>query len=193
MPECSYCGESFSSAEAYHDHLRSAHATELGPIDRRRVGLTGNESTATDVAPYALVIVIIAVAGVVGYVMFFAGGGDIQPTNLGGAHYHGPITAEIGGEQLDFSQPRFQNQDSAFHFEGGDGSQWHGHANQITLKYAMGTLNISVTEASVTYDGTTYAQANGDTVRVQVNGESVNPAEYLLKEGDRITIVARSG
>ncbi|WP_338729967.1 MoaD/ThiS family protein [Haladaptatus sp. DJG-WS-42] len=193
MPECSYCDEAFSSADAYHDHLRSDHAAELGPIDRRRVGLTEDEPTATDVAPYALVVVILAVAGVIGYVTFFAGSDNIQPTNLGGAHFHGPITAEIGGDRLDFSQSRFQNQDRAFHFEGGDGSQWHGHANQITLKYAMDTLNISVTEASVSYDGTTYAQANGDTVRVQVNGESVNPAEYLLQEGDRITIIARRG
>lgn len=193
MPECSYCGEAFSSEDDYHDHLRSDHAAELGPIDRRRVGLTEEQTTATDVAPYALVVVILAVAGVVGYVTFFAGSGDIQPTNLGGAHFHGPITTEIGGERLDFSQPRFQNQDSAFHFEGGDGSQWHGHANQITLKYAMGTLNISVTESSVSYDGTTYAEAEGDTVRVQVNGESVNPAEFLLKDVDRITIVARNG
>ncbi|MFC6730961.1 MULTISPECIES: hypothetical protein [unclassified Haladaptatus] len=193
MPECSYCDASFADEAAYHRHLRDEHAAELGPIDRRRVGVDRDQPTAVDAAPYALVVVVVTVAAIIGYVTFFAGSDEIRPTNFGGAHFHGPITVTIGGDQLDFSQDRFQRQDAAFHFEGGDGTTWHGHANQITLKYAMGTLNISVTESTVSYDGTTYSEADGDTVRVQVNGRSVTPGDYLLAEGDRIAIVAEKG
>lgn len=41
MVECDYCGDGFEGEEAYLDHLETAHADELGAIDRRRVASRG--------------------------------------------------------------------------------------------------------------------------------------------------------
>jgi hypothetical protein len=189
MPDCSYCGESFASEDAYLSHLESVHKGELGPIDRRRIGGEGKESRGLRSVLLAAVVVIPIVAVV--YVLFFAGGAPAD----GPVHEHGTIN----GTELDFSQPAFQNprEYPAFHFE--DGTEvWHVHERGVTLQYAMSTLGITVTEDSVRYDGETYAGENA-TVVVEVDGEPVDPGEYVLdgvraedgEGGDYIRIVAR--
>lgn len=196
MPDCDYCGKSFDSEQAELNHLEAEHLDELGPIDRRRVGADSEEG-GFPTGPVALGGVLVAAAAVVVYVIFFAGSGGAstgEPTNIGSVHYHGTINVTIDGQQLDFSRAEFQHPRTqpAFHFEGGDGSQWHGHAQQVTLQYAMGTLDINVTEDTVAYDGTTYRDSDADTeVIVQVNGQSVDPSQYVLKQGNHIRIVVR--
>jgi len=152
-----------------------------------------------------LVIPIAAVA----YVLFFTGGDaaagiptpERTPSNVA-IHEHGTINVTIEGDELDFSRAAFQNprEYPKFHFEGGDGEVWHAHAEGVTLQYAMWTLGIGVSNDSVTYDGQTYTEANA-TVIVEVNGEPVDPAEYVLSgasdtnpgAGDHIRIVVRTG
>jgi sulfur carrier protein ThiS len=196
MPDCDYCGASFDGEQAELKHLEAEHLNELGPIDRRRVGVDGADG-GFPVGPVALGGVIVAAAAVVVYVIFLAGGGGAAPsgpTNIGSVHYHGTINVTVDGQQLDFGRSKYQHPRSepAFHFEGGDGSQWHVHAQQVTLQYAMGTLGINVTEDTVTYNGTTYRDSDpGTEVVVQVNGQSVDPSEYVLKRDDHIRIVAR--
>ena len=193
MPECAYCGETIEGEAAYHDHLRSAHADELGPIDRRRVGGT-DDGRDLPTGPLAIGVVLLASAVVVGYVIFLPGGGGGAPgdgpTNLWGVHYHGTIEVVIDGEGFDFSRDRWQLRADAFHFEGNEGNRWHGHAEDVTLAWAMDTLGIRVTASTVTYDGTTYDDADpGTDVTVSVDGEPVDPATYVLEEGDAIRIV----
>lgn len=200
MPDCRYCDESFADEASYHDHLRTDHADELGPIDRRRVGSEG-EGGGLPTGPVVLGLVLLASAAVVGYVIFLPGGGDggaagDGPTNIGGVHYHGTIEVVIDGERIDFSQPEYQRprEYPAFHFEGGDGTTWHGHAEGVTLAYAMTTLDIPVTADSVTFQGTTYDDADPDTtVSITVNGDPVTPSAYVLEEGDAIRITAEVG
>lgn len=193
MPECAYCGETIDGEAAYLDHLREAHLDELGPIDRRRVS-TDEGGLALPTGPLAIGVVLLASAVVVGYVIFLPGGGGAGPnegpTNLWGVHYHGTIEVIIDGERLDFSRDRWQLRADAFHFEGNEGNRWHGHAELVTLAWAMDTLGIDVTATTVTYEGTTYDDAGPDTmVSVAVDGEPVDPATYVLEEGDAIRIV----
>lgn len=104
-------------------------------------------------------------------------------------HTHGSITVTIAGERIDFSRDTYQLQDNYFHFEHGNGDRWHVHGKDVTLQYAMDTLNIHVTNETVTYQGTTYRDSNpGTTVTVEVNGEPVNPRTYVLQDGDRVQI-----
>lgn len=207
MPDCDYCGASFGSEDALLDHMREEHLDELGPIDRRRVGATDDGDDGLPTGPIALGIVLVAAAAIVGYVVFVAGGsggGDggtvngiaVQQTPTGpafqGTHYHGTINMTVAGERVDFSQQRYQVQADPFHFESGEGERWHVHATGVTLEYAMATLGINVTDSTVTYQGTTYRDAAPDTtVVVQVNGNDVNPAEYVLQKGDSVRIVVR--
>jgi hypothetical protein len=193
MPDCSYCGESFDSEDAYLAHLEAVHEGELGPIDRRRIGDETEEGIGLRGILLAAIVVIPVV--VAAYVLFFTGG---SPSNVGSAHTHGTINVTIGGTELDFSRAEFQVADDAFHFEGGDGEIWHVHEHRVTLEYAMQTLGIEVTEDTVRYDGETYTEENA-TVIVEVNGEPVDPASYELSgasvanadDGDHIRIVAR--
>lgn len=199
--DCDHCGASFDEEVAYLEHLRDEHGDELGAIERRRVDALAEDDGGPSTATYGIGLGVLALVGLLAYVLFFSGGGATDtagpgegdgPRNHGSVHYHGTITATIGGEQLDFGRQRFQLQDDAFHFENGEGERWHGHAENVTLSYAMGTLAINVTEDTVTYDGTTYGDDPNETVVVTVNGESVTPGEYVLQEGDAIRIVANA-
>ena len=91
----------------------------------------------------------------------------------------------------------------AFDFEGGDGQVWHGHAQRVTLEWAMSSLGIEVTTNAVTFEGTTYRDSDPQyAVSVTVNGEPVDPGAYVLqgapeaqnagREGDRIRIVVEA-
>jgi hypothetical protein len=191
MEECDYCGESFEGETAYVKHLEAEHVDELGPIDRRRVGADDEESSLP-VGPLALALVIGATVAIVAYVTFFAGGsgasGDVGAA--GSAHYHGTIEMVVLGERVDFSRSEYQLRDDRFHFEGGDGTQWHAHATGVTLDYAMESLGFEVTRTSVTYEGTTYRDSSDRyDVSVTVNGNRVTPEEYVLQDGDRVRVV----
>lgn len=103
-------------------------------------------------------------------------------------HIHGDVEFVVEGEEVDFSAERYQSGHQHFHFEGGAADPWHAHSWSVTLGYAMSTLDgIDVSDGEVTYDGTTYDEAE---VTVEVNGESVDPNEYFLKDGDSVRIVA---
>ena len=201
MPDCSYCGDSFDSEDAYLAHLETVHEGELGPIDRRRVGDEAEGGIGLRGLLLAALVVVPLVVGA--YVLFFTGTASPEgPTDVGSVHEHGTINVTIDGTELDFGQPEFQNpgEHSAFHFEsdGTGGEVWHVHAQEVTLSYAMETLGIEVTEDMVRYDGETYTEENA-TITVEVNGESVDPGEYVLSgpsdianadDGDHIRIVA---
>lgn len=193
MPDCGYCDESFDEEAAYHDHLRAVHADELGPIDRRRIADDSGGGLPT--GPLALGLVLLVSAAVVGYVIFLPGGGGAAgdgPRNLGSVHYHGTMEVVIDGQQVDFSQSRYQLQADAFHFEANDGTRWHIHAQDVTLAWAMESLGIGVTAETVTFDGTTYDDADPDTtVSLTVDGEAVTPSTYVLQEGDAVRIVVQ--
>lgn len=192
MPDCRYCDESFAEEANYHDHLRTDHADELGPIDRRRIGSDGGGG-GLPTGPLALGLVLVASAAVVGYIIFLPGGGGgsgAGPQNLGSVHYHGSMEVVIDGERLDFSRPEYQLQADAFHFEANEGTRWHVHAESVTLAWAMDSLGIGVTGDTVTFEGTIYDDADPNTtVTITVDGEPVTPSSYLLQEGDAVRIV----
>lgn len=203
MPECRYCGDELSDETAYHEHLREAHLDELGPIDRRRI--QSEKTPLTERVPVALVAVLAIAVTVVGFVIFATGGSGGSadgPTGVGTVHVHGTLVMSIDGERVDFSQPRYQYPNGgsdAFHFEGGNGVVYHVHAQGVTLEYAMSVLGVDITADSVTYQGTTYRDADsGTTVRITVNGEPVDPEAYVLQgvqdasraeQGDTVRIV----
>ena len=191
MPECDYCGATHESETAHLEHLEAEHYDALGPIDKRRVDDDGDDG-GFPTGPIAIGVVLLAATGIVGYVVFVAGGSSSDIGQAGSAHYHGGIEVTVMGDTVDFSQPRYQNpqENRRFHFEGGDGSEWHAHATGVTLEYGMSTLGIGVGENSVTFDGTEYVDGEGYEVMIQVNGESVSP-DYVLTDGDDIRIVVR--
>lgn len=212
MPDCNYCAESFDDEEGYLEHLHADHdESELSRIDRRRVDQhTGaGEGGGFPTGPAIIVGILLFTGAVLVYVTFFVGvdgpPGDSDvaqtPYGLDTAHGHGLIDVTIDGQTLDFSRQRYQLEDDAFHFEGGDGQVWHTHAQGVTLEYAMSTLGIDVNSTSVTFDGETYSARDPNTeVAIEVNGNSVDPKTYVLDgaesasnadQGDHIRILVR--
>lgn len=208
MEECSYCGQSFDDEEGYLVHLADEHEGELSAIDRRRVeGYEADRgSGGLPTGPLVLGVVFGVAVLLVIYVTLFmgTGAGAADVGRAGTAHEHGTINVTIDGQTVDFSQERYQVTEagnSRFHFEGGT-AVWHKHATGVTLEYALGVHGIEVSEDSVTVDGTTYRASDpGTEVVVQVNGESVDPSEYVVRgassasaaeQGDHIRVVVRT-
>ncbi|WP_225336113.1 hypothetical protein [Halomicrobium urmianum] len=111
-------------------------------------------------------------------------------------HVHGHMNVTVAGEELDFSRSKYQSNDRYFHFENGEGEYWHAHSSNVTLDYALDSLSgINASGETVTVDGTTYDGGDADTtVTVEVDGESVSPSEYFLKDGDDVSItIERTG
>lgn len=198
MTDCNYCDASFDDEDAYHAHLRDAHEGELGPIDRRRAGLAdGGSDGGLLTGPVVLGVVGVLLLAVVGAVVATSlgergGGADAttRPTDLWSVHYHGTIEVVVDGKSLDFSRDRYQLQADAFHFERQRGTRWHVHAQSVTLGWAMSSLDMGVTDSTFTYQGTTYRDDDPNTsVTVTVNGDPVDPSEYVLRKGDHVRIV----
>lgn len=111
--------------------------------------------------------------------------------DVGQQHAHGPINVTVEGSQLDFSRERFQGADRFFHFEGGNGETWHAHHTAVSLEYALNSLpDVAANASSFTHDGTVYDAASPNvSISYRVGGESVEPGEYYLNDGDAITVV----
>ena len=205
MPDCDYCGESFDAEAAYLSHLGAEHADELGAIEQRQVAnATDEDDSGVGVVPLALAGAILLAAVVGGY-LFLAGGdgggsGDLpqsvtqvaqepQYNAAGDTHEHGQLSMTVMGSTVDFTQDQYQvgeTRNRHFHFEG-DG-RWHKHTPGVTLEYAMSTLDIGVQNGGVWYDGTRYVGGENASVSITVNGESVDPTSYVIRDGDEVSI-----
>ncbi|SIS18113.1 hypothetical protein [Natronorubrum thiooxidans] len=209
MTTCPYCGEPVSD-DAYDAHLERAHAEELTPLDRRRVGATADESSHRERAVYVGAGLLLAVF-VVGYAAIFFSGGSIdtsavvEPDPSAPIHEHGTITVQYDDTVVAFDDPEHIERDDCFHFHGHDDAAiWHAHCSDVTLEYALETLGMDLTAEQFTVDGQTFDEADGDTVSVTVDGEDVDPQTYVLEgvesvddaangDGDHVEVVATSG
>jgi len=190
MPECDYCGATHDGEGAHLDHLESEHYDELGPIDKRRVDDRGS-GFDVPVGPIAIGVVLVAAAGILGYVVFVAGGGsNVGPVQSD--HYHGTMEMTVLGNDVDFSQSQYQVRDNRFHFEDRNGQRWHAHATGVTFGYAMNALgfDVSTDPNTLVYRGDTYTDGEGYEVVLEVNGNSVG-TDYVLKQDDDIRVVVR--
>ena len=205
MPECDYCGASFDSEAAELDHLAAEHRDELGPIDKRRVGDDGGDG-GLPTGPIALGVVLLISVGIVGYVVFIAGGSgaDAQPV-ADGTHQHGMIEVTIDGEEIDLTQPEYTRSQGFFHIHPPQNDQmWHAHGSPITLKYALQQFGIEVNDDGTVlrFQNETYRESDGAEIRLEVDGESVDP-DYNVEgvgpesaarngEGDDIRVVVET-
>jgi sulfur carrier protein ThiS len=218
MEECAHCGESFADEDAYLSHLASTHRDDLGAIEERRVAeyeADGDGGVPTSL--YAAVGVVGLLLAVAGYALLsgggggdgrtlaqeatspMAGGGSVPapaqdpvaaPRNYGATHEHGTMAVVVDGTRLDFSRPQYQVQADAFHFEERNGREYHLHADRVSLEYALETLDIGVTEHTLSYQETVYDdREDGVTVTYRVNGEPVDPEHTLLGSGDTVEVV----
>lgn len=200
--DCTYCDEEgFESEDDLYEHLHQDHSRdELGRLDQKRLESKYSEDSSGSRISLAFIVGLFIVTVIIGiiaaslYMNTDSGSPgaeeydhvEVMPT--GQNHYHGTWHMEVNDEKIDFSASEYQLRDSDFHFEGGDGETWHSHANRISLQYALATLGFELTEEHVAFDDETYQRGEEATVTIRVSGQSVNPYEYTLEEGDVVEI-----
>lgn len=214
MPDCDYCTDSFDSEEEYLTHLQTDHEGELTRIDQKRVESVSADDDGLGIEPGPVIIagVFLIAAAAVGAILLPLGGSADEPHSRGSVHDHGTMEIVIDGEQLGLNtNPQFVRADENFHFHGDEQQRygayvWHIHAQDVSLQYALDTLGIEVDDkgTELVYDGTTYdAEDPGTQIRIEVNGQSVDPGEHMLSgptpmdqaaagEGDDVRIVVET-
>lgn len=207
--DCSYCGESVPDNE-YTRHLEQEHYEELTTIDQRRVGNHQAGRKNRNIALYAGTAVVLALF-VIGYIAIFAGSGTnassaaIQPNPENQIHEHGTIVVQYDDTTVNFSDSQYIERDGCFHFHNdGHENLWHSHCEDVSIEYALETLDVEMTEDTLVIDDESFdANDSNTTVSVTVDGESVDPQEYVLDgvgpvdegvagEGDNVRIVAET-
>ncbi|SDJ35828.1 hypothetical protein [Natronorubrum texcoconense] len=144
------------------------------------------------VVTYGLGVGAVAVVVFVLFVAFVSGVGGLY------THDHGTLEVSIDGERIDFDQPQYHDRHPTFHFHEGGGQEWHHHPEsplavlefeRLSVAEALGTLEIDVTDSSVTIDGRIYEDGEpGTTVSITVDGEPADPDAHLLQDGDDVVL-----
>lgn len=209
--DCDYCDESFSDELEQVEHTLDAHDDELTGHDtddlkRKRNRLQREEDDGGSAFPvktvgFAALVVVLVVGG--GYGLMASGLLTVEkdaPASTGSntlgapgsTHEHAQFTVTVNGERIDFSQPRYQaskTQNRYVHFEGGDGVTIHKHATGVTIAYTLESLGFSINETCISTDtGETYCESSGGELSVTVNGQSVDPTEAVIQDGQTIRV-----
>lgn len=214
---CDHCGEEFGGERERIQHVLDEHDDEINSHTRDSLKRDLNKLEPDDAGgvsislrqykgPIIGVAAVLALTGLAfasGVVSFNTGDqpttsadGDISPGAPGTAHHHAQFDVVIDGDEIDFSQPRYQigqTQNRYIHFEGGDGQTIHKHATDTTIAFALETLGMSITGECLTLDtGEEYCE-DGGNLTVQANGNAVNASSYVIREGDVIEVAFESG
>jgi len=213
---CDHCDDAFDTERERIQHVLDEHDDDINSHERdslkRELNKLGTDGgTSFSIRQYAKPLIgVVAVIALVG--VAFASGlisvdtgndepttnadGDISPGAPGTTHEHAQFDVVIDGQEIDFSQPRYQigqTQNRYIHFEGGDGQTIHKHATDTTIAFALESLGMAITDACLTLDtGEEYCESEGN-LTVQANGNAVNASSYVIQEGDVIEVAFESG
>lgn len=209
--KCDTCGREVESRREEIEHILDAHddtitshqkdelKRELNQLDDGG----GGGSFPVRTAGMALLVLAVLVGG--GYVLAatgvisasLGGGGGTGATDAalgpaGSTHEHAQFSVIVNGDEIDFSQPRYQVQQTRnrkVHFEGGDGSKVHKHATGVTIGYTLGAHGMGINATCLTVDADTYCENGTASLEVTVNGETVpEPSSYVIQDGDVIRV-----
>jgi hypothetical protein len=115
---------------------------------------------------------------------------DQQLTDVYTKHAHTALLIFVNGKPLDFSSPRYQNQDLLMHFENGDGFTLHKHDKRSWLGYLLASLNMTLADNCLSLaTGLSYCSNFDSQIRFYVNNiPNSEYQHYLPRDGDRILI-----
>ena len=142
-----------------------------------------------------IVPAVIVLLGIMAYAVTVYSGHLERPDQnfgaLGSEHVHAAFAVKINGEELDFSQEKYQVQSQYIHVENNDGNTLHRHATGVPVGEFFASLGMNVTDSCFTLENkTSYCSDGNSNLEFYVNGNKTNSiANYILKEDDRILIV----
>lgn len=111
---------------------------------------------------------------------------------LGSAHEHAAFLVKVNGQNIDFSQPKYQVQSDYIHVENGDGSTLHRHATNVTFADFLKSVKMDINKKNnclIFTNGTEYCDDNNNKLRTFINGNSTKSiSDYVLNNNDRLLV-----
>lgn len=111
---------------------------------------------------------------------------------LGSAHEHAAFLVKVNGQNIDFSQPKYQVQSDYIHVENGDGSTLHRHATNVTFADFLKSVKMDINKKNnclIFTNGTEYCDDNNNKLRTFINGNSTKAiSDYVLNNNDRLLV-----
>src|SRR5215210_2477722 len=119
---------------------------------------------------------------------------------LGSAHEHAAFLVKVNGQNIDFSQPKYQVQSDYIHVENGDGTTLHRHATNVTFADFLKSVKMDIDKKNnclIFTNGTEYCDDddnnnnnnNNNKLRTFINGNSTNSiSDYVLNDNDRLLV-----
>jgi hypothetical protein len=112
---------------------------------------------------------------------------------LGSAHEHAAFLVKVNGQNIDFSQPKYQVQSDYIHVENGDGTTLHRHATNVTFVDFLKSVKMDIDKKNnclAFTNGTEYCDDENNKLRTFINGNSNGSiSDYVLNNNDRLLVI----
>jgi hypothetical protein len=143
-----------------------------------------------------IILPIIVVIAIIAVISTFLYSPNLPPSGfgaLGSAHQHAAFLVKINGQNIDFSQPRYQVQSDYIHVENGDGTTLHRHATNVTFADFLKSIKMDLDETNkciVFTNGTQYCNNKDNQLRTFINGNSTESiSDYVINYNDRLLVI----
>ena len=108
---------------------------------------------------------------------------------IGSTHQHIDILIQVDGQIVDLNQTQHAHQSNYAHLHQNETDVIHLHAINIPLNWFMESINIPLTESSLTLDGQVYDEDENNKLHIIINGERISDLEYVFQDEDKILIL----
>lgn len=180
--KCSECGKIFDSPSALEQHAEAKHSSPA-----KKTSGTKKPLDKAKIAIYGLIILVGVVAA---YVIMSSLSSGPRMGSVGSTHEHVDFKIYIEGEQIDFSQPKYQLAAQYVHVENGVGGVIHKHATGVTFRDFLKTVNMDMDgKCFKSDDNKQYCGEGGKTLKFYLNGKLSDKFEtYELNDLDKVLI-----
>ena len=134
---------------------------------------------------YAILGLVVFGIGYMFYGIFSAP--QIGP--IGSTHQHIDLLIHVDGQIIDLNQTQYAHQSNYAHLHQNETDVIHIHAINIPLNWFMDSLNIPITDSSLTLDGQTYNEDELNKLHIIINGEEIDDIEYVLQDEDKLLVL----
>jgi len=108
---------------------------------------------------------------------------------IGSTHQHIDLLIHVDGQIIDLNQTQYAHQSNYAHLHQNETDVIHLHAINIPLNWFMDSLNIPMTDSSLTLDGQTYNEDELNKLHIIINGEEIDDIEYVLQDEDKLLVL----
>jgi hypothetical protein len=106
-------------------------------------------------------------------------------------HVHAAFIIKVEGEQIDFSQDKYQLKSRFIHVENNDGTTLHRHATDVPFGDFLKSVGMNILDRCLVLDnGSRYCDHDNMRLRFFLNHTEVTTVmDYIIQNGDRLLII----